>query len=245
MCFEFVICFVWDISVKTIYRTLSKELNHTHKRVSRPKGIRFTQYNMLYTQAYIDFSQRKTARKLKFMDESDFKVTCSDRNYGHSKKGERCIKIGQNLAGRNWLWICWLGLIVFCISISLMVPLIQKPTCIFGTRRHYLRTTSDDQYFFPGDVIIGDNCSIPQNRAERILTQFFGQQNVEYTFLPTYLPDLNPVENCFNKIKNILTQERFREIVANNLKLSIVYAIKEIQQSDLINFFKHTGCINI
>lgn len=94
-------------------------------------------------------------------------------------------------------------------------------------------------------MVIVDNCSIHQNRAERVLTQFFGQQNVEYTFLPTYSPDLNPVENCFGKIKKISTQERFREIAANNLKLAIVYAIKEIQQSDLINFFKHTGYINI
>lgn len=94
-------------------------------------------------------------------------------------------------------------------------------------------------------MVIVDNCAIHQNRAERVLTQFFGHQNVEYTFLPTYSPDLNPVENCFGKIKNILSQERFREIVSNNLKLAIIYAIKEIQQSDLINFFKHTGYIII
>lgn len=56
---------------------------------------------MLYTQADIDFCQPKTARQLKFMDERGFKVTCDDRNHGHSKKGEQYIEIGRNLAGRN------------------------------------------------------------------------------------------------------------------------------------------------
>lgn len=231
--------------MQTIYRTLSKELNYTYKRVSRPKGIRFTQYNMLFTQAYIDFCQRKTTRQLKFMDESGFKITFSDRNYGHSKKGERCIEIGRNLAGRNLT----LNLLVGSDCV-LYFNFVDGPsnTETYLNFWHEASLSQDDfgrPVFFPGDVVIVDNCSIHQNRAERVLTQFFGQQNVEYTFLPTYSPDLNPVENCFGKIKKIPTQERFREIAANNLKLAIVYAIKEIQQSDLINFFKHTGYINI
>lgn len=65
---------------------------------------------MLYTQADIDFCQPKTARQLKFMDERGFKVTCDDRNHGHSKKGEQYIEIGRNLAGRNLT----LNLLVWC-----------------------------------------------------------------------------------------------------------------------------------
>lgn len=150
LCVLYLIFFlVGDISVKTIYVTLSKELNYTYKRVSRPKGTRFTQYNMLNTQAYIDFCQRKTARQFKFMDESGFKVTCGDRNYGHSKKGERCIEIGRNLASRNFT----LNLLVGCDCV-LYFNFVDGPSntdtyLTFGMRRHYLRTTSDDQYFFP------------------------------------------------------------------------------------------------
>lgn len=213
--------------------------------MSLPKGTRFTQYNMLYTQAYIDFCQSKKARQFKFMDESGFKVTCGDRNYGHSKKGERCIEIGRNLAGRNFT----LNLLVGCDCV-LYFNFVDGPynTDTYLNFWHEASLSQDDfgrPVFFPGDVVIHDNCAIHQNRAKRVLTQFLGHQNVEYTFLPTYSPDLNPVENCFGKIKNILSQKRFREIVSNNLKLAIIYAIKEIQQSDLINFFKHTGYINI
>jgi transposase len=46
-----------------------------------------------------------------------------------------------------------------------------------------------------------DNCSIHHNRAERVLDQFFWLSGVQYAFLPTYSPDLNPVENCFGQIK--------------------------------------------
>ena len=98
---------------------------------------------------------------------------------------------------------------------------------------------------FPGDIVIVDNCSIHHNRAERVLDQFFGFQGVQYAFLPTYSPDLNPVENCFGQIKKILLQKRYRKILSQNLKLAIINAIKEIQQTDLINFYKHTGYINI
>jgi transposase len=46
-----------------------------------------------------------------------------------------------------------------------------------------------------------DNCSIHHNRAERVLDQFFGFQGVQYAFLLTYSPDLNPVGNGFGQIK--------------------------------------------
>lgn len=122
-----------------------------------------------------------------------------------------------------------------------MVPPTQIHTLTFGTKRHYLRTTSDDQYF----AMWSSLTIVPVTRfvPTKYELSFVSQQNVEYTFLLTYSPDLNPVENCFGTIKNILSQERFGEIVANNLKLAIVFAIKEIQQTDLINFFKRTGYI--
>lgn len=134
--------------MQTIYRTLSKELNYTYKRVSRPKGIRFTQYNMLFTQAYIDFCQRKTTRQLKFMDESGFKITFSDRNYGHSKKGERCIEIGRNLAGRNLT----LNLLVGsdCVLYFNFVdgPSNTETYLNFWHEASLSQDELDDQYFF-------------------------------------------------------------------------------------------------
>ena len=63
---------------------------------------------------------------------------------------------------------------------------------------------------------------------------FFGLQCVQYAFLPTNSPDLNPVENCFGQIKKILLQERYREIISQNLKLATIHAIKEILQTHWI-----------
>lgn len=144
-----------------------------YKRVSHSKGTGFTQYDMVYTQAYIDFGQRKTARQLKFIDESGFKVTCGDRNYGHSKQGEPCIEIGRNLAGRNLPLNLSFGVILFCISISLMVPQTQ-PLPLLLARVIILSGPLPTTSIFLGDVVIVDNCAIPQKRVERILTQFLG-----------------------------------------------------------------------
>lgn len=48
--------------VKTIYVNLSKDLNYTYKRVGRPKGAKFTHYDMLLTQAY-RLSSKKDSKK--------------------------------------------------------------------------------------------------------------------------------------------------------------------------------------
>lgn len=69
-------------------------------------------------------------------------------------------------AGRNLPLNLSFGVILFCISISLMVPQTQPLPLLSGR----LPTTS----IFPGDVVIVDNCAIPQKRVERILTQFLG-----------------------------------------------------------------------
>jgi transposase len=99
--------------------------------------------------------------------------------------------------------------------------------------------------FLPGDVVIVDNCAIHHNQAERVLSNFFGLQGIDYGFLPTYSPDFNPVENCFGKIKKILSQERFNGIVGQNMKFAITQVIKEISQSDLIRFYRHTGYLDV
>lgn len=145
-----------------------------YKRVSRSKGTGSTQYDMVYTQAYIDFGQRKTARQLKFIDESGFKVTCGDRNYGHSKQG--------GTMHRNWPESCWqkfaFKFVVWCDfvlyfnfvdgSSNTAFTLLLARVIILSGR---LPTTS----IFPGDVVIVDNCAIPQKRVERTdSTQFFG-----------------------------------------------------------------------
>lgn len=58
-----------DVSVSTVNRSISRDLNFTYKRIKRPYSERFTHVNMLYSQAYIDFCQTKRTHQMNFMDE--------------------------------------------------------------------------------------------------------------------------------------------------------------------------------
>jgi transposase len=58
--------------------------------------------------------------------------------------------------------------------------------------------------------------------------------------LPSYLPDLNPIEEAFSKIKNLLRKaaERTREA----LKEAIAEALQAGTPTDVIGWFAHCGC---
>jgi hypothetical protein len=51
-------------------------------------------------------------------------------------------------------------------------------------------------------------------------------------------------ENCFLKVKTVLKQERFLNIVRSNLKVAIGQTLQEITIHDLKEFCVATGCLN-
>jgi transposase len=58
-------------------------------------------------------------------------------------------------------------------------------------------------------------------------------------FLPSYSPDLNPIEEAFSKIKNIVrkAQARTREALVEAISL----AISAITLEDAVGWFAHCG----
>ncbi|XP_033749722.1 uncharacterized protein LOC117334303 [Pecten maximus] len=233
------------VDTSTIYRTMSKKLDLTYKRITRPSCDRFSQHNMVYTQAYMDFCKTVRPCQVKFMDESGFKITTTNSNYGHSKKGVACVEIGKFHPGRNLTLNLVVGLNGVIYYNFVDGPSNMNTYLNFWNEASLSQDRLGRSAFLPGDVVVVDNCAIHHNNAEIALSQFFQMQGVGYTFLPVYSPDLNPVENCFAKIKSLMTQERFRELASVNLKLSIIRAIEEITPTDMKGFYRHTGCFNV
>jgi transposase len=58
------------------------------------------------------------------------------------------------------------------------------------------------------------------------VSNFLQQMGVGYIFLPRYSPELNIAENCFLKVKTVLKQEWFLNIVRSNLKAAIGQALQ-------------------
>ncbi|XP_070554638.1 uncharacterized protein [Ptychodera flava] len=170
-----------------------------------PQG-KYTPANIAYTEAYLDYMQTKNARTIKFMDESGVKVNTGQSKYGHSPCGQRCVELGRYAAGGNH-------------SVSLLIGYDGVKFCdvIWGPSdtNNYLRffTEAAEAYdsngqpvLEPGDTVVVDNAPIHRNEGQRLLTNWLQDLGIELVFLPTYSPEFNPTEQCFNKLKAMLNR---------------------------------------
>ncbi len=88
-----------------------------------------------------------------------------------------------------------------------------------------------------GQVVILDGLGAHRTARVRELVEGRG---CDLVFLPSYSPDLNPIEEAFSKIKNLVRQagERTREA----LNEAIAAALRAIRPGDVVGWFAHCGC---
>jgi len=88
----------------------------------------------------------------------------------------------------------------------------------------------------PGDLVVMDNLSSHKSASAVEAIEAVG---AEVVYLPPYSPDLNPIENIFSKIKQLI-----RGLKPRSLK-SIVEAVEQvlpkITLDDLLTTFLHCG----
>ncbi len=75
-------------------------------------------------------------------------------------------------------------------------------------------------------------------RPKRI-KEFIEASGAELLFLPSYSPDLNPIEEAFSKIKNILRKLGARTHEA--LLEAMEEALSKVTPSDAAGWFDHCG----
>lgn len=88
----------------------------------------------------------------------------------------------------------------------------------------------------PGQVVVLDNYSIHTSAEVRKL---LAARGCRLLFLPTYSPDLNPIENAFAKLKALLRKAQATTYDA--LSLAIKHACYAISLQDARAFFSHCG----
>src|SRR5437764_11871919 len=62
-------------------------------------------------------------------------------------------------------------------------------------------------------------------------------KNIEVLFLPPYTPEMNPVELCFNLIRQWV--EKHKPRTYEKLKLVIAKIINILNEKDLTEYFRH------
>ena len=87
-----------------------------------------------------------------------------------------------------------------------------------------------------GETLIMDNH--PVHHA-KIVQEYLVKNNIKFLFLPSYSPELNPIEEAFSKIKQYIKKQKPR--VLNKLLRVIDDAFKIITGDDAKGYFKHAS----
>ena len=107
---------------------------------------------------------------------------------------------------------------------------VDSATFLYYLEHHLLPTV------YPGQLIIMDSC--PIHLSERVNTLIVAQ-GAQLELLPTYSPDLSPIEQAFAKIKTILKSLAAQSPEA--LSMAVKQAIDSIALKDIIGCFRDCG----
>jgi transposase len=88
----------------------------------------------------------------------------------------------------------------------------------------------------PGDTVVMDNVSIHQSPRVKLAIESAGAHLLP---LPTYSPDLDPIESCWSKVKTYLRKAKARTV--EMLYKAIGAALKLITPGDIRGWFAECG----
>src|SRR5215216_4331471 len=96
---------------------------------------------------------------------------------------------------------------------------------------HFLAPTLKE-----GQVVVLDR--LGAHRTQRV-TELIEARGADLVFLPSYSPDLNPIEEAFSKIKALVRKEGAR--VREGLVEAIGRALAAVTTEDAAGWFAHAG----
>jgi transposase len=88
----------------------------------------------------------------------------------------------------------------------------------------------------PGQIVTMDN--LRQHHSERVQA-VIEARGASVRFLPSYSPDLNPIEEAFSKVKTLLRSAEAR--VHESLVAAIWEALAAVSPADARGYFRHGG----
>lgn len=151
------------------------------------------------------------------------------RRYGRAEPGQRVCDQVPGDRGGNVSTIGALGL--DGIRTGLSVPgAIEGETRLFFVEELLVPTLKR------GDIVVMDNNPIHKLDDIEDAIEAVG---AGVLFLPTYSPDLNPIENCWSKVQSRLRALKPRTLP--DLLAALVEAFSSITQQDILGWVQHCG----
>src|SRR4051795_2969022 len=174
-------------------------------------------------------ASRFDARRLVFVDESGFHTSMT-RLRARAPKGKRAYgKVPRN-RGKNTTLIAAITL-EGAMGQSMTIEGATDALAIEAYVEHFLAPSLCE-----GQVVVLDGLGAHRTQRVRELVEARG---ADLLFLPSYSPDLNPIEEAFSKIKNIVRKAgaRTREALVE----AIALALSAVTLEDVEGWFAHCG----
>jgi transposase len=166
--------------------------------------------------------------RLVFVDEFGAKTDLT-RIRGWAEGGDRLV---EAVPGRTWET----STVVHAVSLggTRAAMVLDGPLdglCFAGFCEQYLAPSLQ-----PGDMVVLDNLSSHKTAAAIAAIERVGATVVP---LPPYSPDLNPIENIFSKLKQLI--RGFKPRTWPEIIEATKQALLQITCSDIYNAFTHCG----
>lgn len=168
------------------------------------------------------------ARRLVFVDECGANISLVPL-YAWSRRGERAPAKAPRNWGKNVTLLSSMSLCGMGPSLT-----VEGPTTR-GVFEVYLEEVLAPT-LWPGQVVVMDNLSAHKGGRVREIIEGRG---CELIYLPPYSPDLNPIEEAFSKIKNLLRKVAARSKEA--LEEALGWALSAVSSEDARGYFEHAG----
>ena len=173
-------------------------------------------------------AERVEPERLIFVDEMGTNTSLSPI-YGWSKKGERAHCSVPRNRGKNTT-------VLSSMSVEGMGPSLA----VEGASTAVVFEAYVERVLAPtlrkGQVVVMDNLSAHKGERVKQLIEGLG---CELVYLPPYSPDLNPIEEAFGKMKDLIRKAEAR--TKETLLEAIGAAISALSARDARGYFEHCG----
>jgi transposase len=174
-------------------------------------------------------ASRFDARRLVFVDESGFNTSMT-RLRARAPRGKRAYgKVPRN-RGKNTTLMAAITL-EGAMGEAMTVEGATDAQAFEAYVEHFLAPSLEE-----GQVVVLDG--LGAHRTQKI-TDLIEARGADLVFLPSYSPDLNPIEEAFSKIKGIVRKVGARTREA--LEEAIAVALCALTPEDAAGWFAHAG----
>ena len=179
---------------------------YLRKKVTHLVKERFTHTNMVYTHLFVNYVNSKDTYTVKFFEAGIKIPSVGTRLYRHSAVGERCVEVICKCPSPNYMLnamtLLYNGVSYFSI-LDVPTNTIQFLNFFKEVCQNTSPTTERPLLEYE-DTIIVDYLSCHHSEGGEMLEDLFIEMGIELLYTSIYLPDLNPAENGFDKVKNAL-----------------------------------------